>query len=181
MVHKRYRILTSLNTLMQISEVSLMITLVVMFQEDLDLHVNGDNFDADEAGNLGYGDNPPAVGVDFFEGPYLDADRIEITQDHIMMRHLIQRSYPSVNDAFNGNGIVYSGIGVGYGDGIIDNERFGMRRFTYYTSTSAFPYNDPGNAAEYYNFMSGSWANGSATVYGGLGYVGSTGATSHSY
>ncbi|MCH2223378.1 MAG: T9SS C-terminal target domain-containing protein, partial [Crocinitomicaceae bacterium] len=137
---------------------------------------NGDNFDADEAGNLGYGDNPPAIGVDFFEGPYLDADNMDNPgpyYDPVLDSTIV----PSINDAINGNGIVYSGIGVGYGDGIIDNERFGMRRFTYYTSTSAFPYNDPGNAAEYYNFMSGSWANGSATVYGGLGYVGSTGAT----
>ena len=44
-------------------------------------------------------------------------------------------------------GIVYRGIGVGYSDGIIDNERFGMRRFTYYTNGSAYPYSDPSNAA----------------------------------
>ena len=52
---------------------------------------------------------------------------------------------------------------------LIDNERFGMRRFTYYTSTSLYPYNDPDVAAEYYNFMEGQWANGSEMYYGGLG------------
>jgi hypothetical protein len=31
-------------------------------------------------------------------------------------------------------GIVYKGIGVGYGDGVVDNERFGMRRFIYHNN-----------------------------------------------
>ncbi len=33
-------------------------------------YYNGDNFDGDNSGYLGYGNSPPAVGVDFFEGPY---------------------------------------------------------------------------------------------------------------
>ncbi len=137
---------------------------------------NGDLNDESDGGRLGYGENPPAIGVDFFEGPYQDADGIdnpgpyfdETTQTDIV---------PTVIDALANNGIVYKGIGIGYSDGIIDNERFGMRRFTYYTSTSAYPYNDPGPAAEFYNFMEGQWANGSEMYYGGLGYQGSTGVT----
>jgi hypothetical protein len=137
---------------------------------------NGDLNDESDGGRLGYGENPPAIGVDFFEGPYQDADGIdnpgpyydEATQTDIV---------PTVIDAIANNGIIYKGIGIGYSDGIIDNERFGMRRFTYFTSTSAYPYNDPGPAAEYYNFMEGQWANGSEMFYGGLGYQGSTGVT----
>lgn len=137
---------------------------------------NGDLIDESDGGKLGYGENPPAIGCDFFEGPYQDADGIdnpgpyydEATQTEVV---------PTVVDALANNGIVYKGIGIGYSDGIIDNERFGMRRFTYYTSTSAYPYNDPGPAAEFYNFMEGQWANGSEMYYGGLGYTGSTGAT----
>ncbi|MBM3916696.1 MAG: T9SS type A sorting domain-containing protein [Sphingomonadales bacterium] len=129
---------------------------------------NGDLIDESDGGKLGYGENPPAIGCDFFEGPYQDADGIdnpgpyydEVTQTEVV---------PTVVDALANNGIVYKGIGIGYSDGIIDNERFGMRRFTYYTSTSAYPYNDPGPAAEYYNFMEGQWANGSEMYYGGLG------------
>ncbi len=121
---------------------------------------NGDLIDESDGGKLGYGENPPAIGCDFFEGPYQDADGLdnpgpyydEATQTDVV---------PTVVDALANNGIVYKGIGIGYSDGIIDNERFGMRRFTYYTSTSAYPYNDPGPAAEYYNFMEGQWANGS--------------------
>ena len=37
---------------------------------------NGDGVDEDNTGFLGYGANPPAVGVDFFEGPYQDNDGI---------------------------------------------------------------------------------------------------------
>ena len=129
---------------------------------------NGDLFDESDGGKLGYGENPPAIGCDFFEGPYQDGDAIDnpgpyfdqATQTTIV---------PTVVDALANNGIVYKVIGIGYSDGIIDNERFGMRRFTYYTSTSAYPYNDPGPAAEYYNFMEGQWANGSEMYYGGLG------------
>ena len=137
---------------------------------------NGDLIDESDGGKLGYGENPPAIGCDFFEGPYQDADGIdnpgpyfdELTQTEVV---------PTVVDALANNGIVYKGIGIGYSDGIIDNERFGMRRFTYYTSTSAYPYNDPGPAAEFYNFMEGQWANGSEMYYGGLGYTGSNGVT----
>lgn len=137
---------------------------------------NGDLFDEDDAGRKGYGENPPAIGCDFFEGPYQDADGIdnvgpyfdEATQTEVV---------PTVLEAIAGNGIVYKGVGIGYSDGIIDNERFGMRRFTFYTNGAAPAYSDPDNAAEFYNFMSGSWANGSEMFYGGLGYEGSTGVT----
>ena len=129
---------------------------------------NGDLNDENDGGKLGYGDNPPAIGCDFFEGPYQDADGIDNPGPYFdnATQSLV---VPTVVDALANNGIVYKGIGIGYSDGIIDNERFGMRRFTYYTSTSAYPYNDPGPAAEFYNFMEGQWANGSEMYYGGLG------------
>jgi hypothetical protein len=137
---------------------------------------NGDLNDESDGGRPGYGENPPAVGCDFFEGPYQDADGIDNVGPYIdnATQTLVT---PSVTDALSNGGIVYKGIGIGYSDGIVDNERFGMRRFTYYTSTSAYPYNDPGPAAEYYNFMKGNWANGSQMFYGGLGYTGSTGVS----
>ena len=34
--------------------------------------------------------------------------------------------------AISEKGIPYKGLGIGYGDGVIDNERFGMKRFVYY-------------------------------------------------
>jgi len=38
---------------------------------------NGDLLDEADGGKLGYGENPPAIGCDFFEGPYQDADGID--------------------------------------------------------------------------------------------------------
>jgi hypothetical protein len=137
---------------------------------------NGDLNDESDAGRIGYGENPPAIGCDFFEGPYQDADGVDNVGPYFdeATETLI---VPSVLEALAADGIVYKGIGIGYSDGIVDNERFGMRRFTYYNAQFSFPYTDPQTAAQFYNFMSGTWANGSEMFYGGLGYEGSDGVT----
>ncbi len=129
---------------------------------------NGDPDDETNADAVGYQSNPPAIGVDFFEGPYQDPDNADNPGPTI---NAITGLLDSVdyNTAVAGNGIVYRGIGVGYGDGIVDNERFGMRRFSYFTNAAAFPYSDPDVAVQYYNFMSGLWADGSDMTYGGTG------------
>lgn len=137
---------------------------------------NGDNNDESGAGKTGYGSNPPAIGCDFFEGPYMDSDGKDNVGPYYDSIAKVTVT-PTVSAAIADNGIVYKGIGIGYSDGILDNERFGMRRFTYYTSTSAYPYTDPSNAPEYYNYMNGTWQNGSEMYYGGLGYSGSAGGT----
>lgn len=122
---------------------------------------NGDSFDGAEMGFKGYGDTPPAVGVDFFEGPYQDNDNLDnpLTEN--------------VGDALAQNGIPYSGLGIGYDDNIIDNERFGMRRFLYYNNTGGggnASQTDPQTAADYYGYLSGFWKDGSPFVYGGNGH-----------
>lgn len=127
---------------------------------------NGDPFDETNGSQIGYQANPPAIGIDFFEGPYQDADGIDNPGPRF--DPVTQTWYvPNVSDAIDSNGIVYSGIGTGYGDGIIDNERFGMRRFTYFTNGASYPYSDPDVANQYYNFMAGKWGDGSAITYGG--------------
>ncbi|MES2799112.1 MAG: T9SS C-terminal target domain-containing protein [Bacteroidota bacterium] len=131
---------------------------------------NGDLLDQAASTSIGYGQNPPAIGFDFFEGPYQDPDGIDNVGPYLNGDTLVT---PSVIDAIAGQGIVYKGIGLGYSDGIIDNERYGMRLFTYFTATSPFPTNDPTTAAAAYNFMKGQWANGSEMFYGGNGYTGS--------
>lgn len=114
---------------------------------------NGDSYDGDNLGYKGYGNTPPAVGIDFFEGPYQDNDDID-------------NAYGiGENEALNG---------IGYGDGIIDNERFGMRRFLYYNNTgSAANINttDPIKATDYYNYLRGFWKDGTPFYYGGSGHV----------
>lgn len=113
---------------------------------------NGDDYDGDNQGFRGYGDNPPALGVDFFEGPYQDNDGID-------------NAYGiGPNEALNG---------IGFGDGVIDNERFGMRRFLYYVNSGGSAnvnQTDPIKATDYYNYLRGNWKDGTPFFYGGSGY-----------
>lgn len=128
---------------------------------------NGDLDDEGGAGGQpGYGANVPAVGVDFFEGPYLDNDGI----DNPLYKPLPDGDGPPVllPEVYANNGIPYSGLGIGYGDGIADNERFGMTRFIYY-NIGGGPYGDPNSATDYYNYLRGIWQNGLDMQYGGNG------------
>lgn len=127
---------------------------------------NGDAFDGVNGGGpTDYPDNPPAVGLDFFQGPYQDNDNI----DNPLYSDL---STCDVALAFDEGGIVYPGIGIGYGDGIADNERFGMRKFVYFTRADLAPNygNDPDDASDYYNYMNGIWKDDQQFCYGGTGH-----------
>jgi len=141
---------------------------------------NGDNNDEGGNGAPGYQDNPPAVGIDFFEGPYQDADNIDNVGPRLEIQPDSSFIYvvPTVIDAIAGKGIVYEGIGIGYSDGIIDNERFGMRRFNYFNrgdlGTPAT--DDPSSPSDFYNYMTGFWKDNSSFIYGGSGYIGSAGS-----
>jgi len=144
---------------------------------------NGPNHDPGQSGSPGYGENPPAVGVDFFEGPYQDADFI----DNVGPRMEDQGDgtflyvVPTVTEALAGGGIVYEGIGIGYSDGIIDNERFGMRRFNYYNRDGSSAMNDPNSGGDFYNYMTGFWKDNSAFTYGGNGYQSGTTPAAYTY
>jgi hypothetical protein len=127
-------------------------------QRGLGYAYNGDNFDDPYQGQLGYGANPPAVGVDFFEGPYQDNDNMDnpLTEN--------------ISDAIDSLGIPYPGLGIGYGDGVVDNERFGMRKFLYYNNAGQGGnpnQTDPNNGTDYYNYLRGIWLDGTRFVYGG--------------
>lgn len=54
-----------------------------------------------------------------------------------------------------------------------------MENFGYYTGLggNGYPYTDPGGAQEYWNYMNGTWQDGSSWYYGGLGFQGSPGVT----
>ena len=105
------------------------------------------------------GQNPPAIGIDFFEGPYQDNDG----RDNILDT--------DVGAAYQDGGIPYKGLGIGYGDGIADNERYGMKRFTYFDYTlNNVAMSDPQTAPEYYGFMEGFWRDNTPFYYGGTGH-----------
>ncbi len=110
---------------------------------------NGTNIDGTGEPEA-YGANPPAVGVDFFQGPYLDPDGIDNPK----------------YDPITGENCDESINGVNFGNGIIDDERFGMRRFVYHNNAVG-DNGDPDKAAEYYQFLRGIWKNGDKMHYGG--------------
>ncbi len=97
-----------------------------------------------------YGAQPPAIGVDFFQGPYMDPDEID-------------------NPKFDSQGeqIVDESInGVNFGNGIVDDERYGMRRFVYHNNSPGNQ-GDPQVAAEYYNYLRGIWKDNTVMLFGG--------------
>ena len=124
-----------------------------------------------------YGANPPAVGVDFFQGPYLDPDGLDNPK---------YASVDTVGYTIHGNDTIWNIIngpqlcdesinGVNFGNGIIDDERFGMRRFVYHDNTGSSVNGDPKEAAEYYLLLRGIWKNGAKMQYGGTAVPGNSG------
>lgn len=137
-----------------------------------------------------YGDQPPAIGVDFFQGPYMDPDGYDnpsyegdstvgptfggsceiVGQDGTQRNMTFYRNGELVTE----QNIVRSAAinGVNFGDGIVDNERFGMRRYVYHNNTSANPNTtDPLTAPEYYNYLRGIWKDNTKMLYGGTAHV----------
>jgi hypothetical protein len=57
---------------------------------------------------------------------------------------------------------------VNFGNGIVDDERFGMRRFFYHNNSGVPDYmTDPDYAPEYYNLLRGIWKDNTKMMYGG--------------
>ena len=129
---------------------------------------NGTATDLGQEGQAPYGASPPAIGVDFFEGPYKDSDNMD------------NPLTTNVSDALAQGGIPYEGLGLGFGDGIVDNERLGMSKFVYFTGGGGSIQGDPETATEYYQYLRGKWKNNAPFTYGGTG-SGGTLETSHCF
>lgn len=115
---------------------------------------NGDEFDEDFQGQVGYGATPAVIGIDFFEGPYQDADGIN--------------NLVGIRPGQALNGLGYKDENSLEPDLRVDNERFGMRRFVYY-NIGGGQNGDPTLAIHYYNYMRGIWQNGAPMSHGGNG------------
>ena len=145
-----------------------------------------------------YGAHPPAVGVDFFQGPYMDPDGCDNPSfKGSSVEGPSFSTFPNPCDIVGLNGtpikmgygangkdsaifIVRSEAinGINFGDGIVDNERYGMRRFVYHNnSNSGVPayMTDPIYAPDYYNFLRGIWKDGAKMTYGGNAHFGAGG------
>ena len=109
-----------------------------------------------------YGDQPPAIGVDFFQGPYIDPDgrdNPEFTGDCSLLNSQFEWDQMAIN-------------GVNFGNGITDDERFGMRRFVYHNNDNS-QQGDPRIAPEYYNYLRGFWRDNTHMLYGGNAHTNS--------
>ena len=106
-----------------------------------------------------FGDFPPAQGICVLRGLKKDND----SQDNPLTN--------DVNLAIAQGGIPYDGLGCGYGDGIVDNERVGLANMMYMDYTlNNIAMSDPQIASEYYDLMQNKWRDGSNLVYGGIGH-----------
>lgn len=163
---------------------------------------NGDEQDGPGSGS--YSGIPPAVGIDFFQGPYMDPDGLDnpkIDIEYILSRDNNNEALRQFLNRYkytdsNGN-VAYDTIaisddadlfynidhkswyfhpgdhvgncainGVNFGNTIIDDERFGMRRFVYYDNGTGNNC-DPQRANDYYNYLRGYWRNNNRMKYGG--------------
>ena len=153
---------------------------------------NGDESDGPGSGS--YSGIPPAVGIDFFQGPYMDPDgkdnpKVDIskmrayypeqlknyllpdgTYDTIALTDDADLYYEHAWYFTPGDAIGNCAInGVNFGNNIVDDERFGMRRFVYYNNSSSGDNSEPSKATDYYNYLRGFWKNGQRMRYGGDG------------
>lgn len=111
---------------------------------------NGDAIDEDNFGALGYGANIPYQGVTILKGAKQDDDGID--------NAFGIAPYETIN-------------GTGFGDGITDNEHWGMEHFLPFdfsgTSFNGFPISDQ----DYHHYLSGKWRDSTVFVYGGNGHI----------
>ncbi len=129
---------------------------------------NGDSFDADANGILGYGNNLAAQSIVFLNGPFLDNDGID------------NPLTPIIQDVLDSNGSAYPCTGMGFGDGIVDNETFGLENFMQYDNFGG-PQGFPSSGVDFYNYLRGVWKDGSQLVYGGNGHFSGGGTVPANY
>jgi len=146
---------------------------------------NGNEMDGTGNGQE-YGAHPPAIGVDFFEGPYMDpwvkgGDTLDRPSTYILD---VAGNRTSVFDTLmprdtSAIGLYNGGInGLNFGDSIGGNERWGMRRFLYFNNNSGNQ-GDPSFAQQYYNYLDGKWKDNRNLIFGGTGYASSGGTRAH--
>ena len=121
-----------------------------------------------------YGNQPPAIGIDFFQGPYMDPDGLDNPKYSYVYKQVFDPiTGDSVLVAIDSTQMVDESInGVNFGNGIVDDERFGMRRFVYHNNSNT-DNGDPETAPQYYNYLRGIWKNGAKMRYGGNAFTGS--------
>ncbi len=103
-----------------------------------------------------YGANPPAQGIAIIGGPYMDPDGLDNPKFDSHGHRLCDAS---VN-------------GTNFGDGIVDNEKYGMTNFMVFNNNSGFPSYmcDPLYSPQYYTMLQSLWNDSVHLTYGGNGH-----------
>jgi hypothetical protein len=118
---------------------------------------NGDNYDDNSNGVIGYGQKLPSLGCDFFQGPNADVnDGLDNDRDGCI----------DCTFQIDGNGIVTS---VAIDDSILP-EHISMAKFVPYNNTGDARTGNPqttGNGLQYYRYMNGQWKDGTPMRYDG--------------
>lgn len=105
---------------------------------------NGDSYDNPTGGTVGYLDTLAAQGMVLLQGPKRDSDTLD-------------------NSPLD--------YGLGYNDGIVDNEYMGLTNSIFYDFYNG-PTGEPSQPSEYYNYLKSVWKDGSHQVFGANGYFG---------
>jgi hypothetical protein len=106
------------------------------------------NADSDDEGPNGYGQNPPAIGFDFFQGPFADYfDGVDNDRDGCPPDHVRNDKGECIPEDPN------TGI----------NERIIMSGFMYYNNVTGVQGN-PDVALDYYNYLRSLWKNGNSLI-----------------
>ncbi|MBL7138447.1 MAG: T9SS type A sorting domain-containing protein [Bacteroidales bacterium] len=111
---------------------------------------NGDSIDG-FGHSEAYGEHPPAQGVILLGGATMDPDGIDNPRYDNFGRQLC-------NESVNG---------TNFGDGVADNERYGMHFFLHEDPPPWFY--GKYNAENMYDFLTGKWPGGEPLIYGGNG------------
>lgn len=109
--------------------------------------INGDLFDESDAGELGFSDTVPAMGMMLLKGIKKYDDNLD-------------NGLGSVNGE--------SPNGIGFGDGIDDNEYYGLIGSVNYNSSSSFPYSDPNGLSDFYYPLQGMHLDGTYDQANGI-------------
>jgi len=102
--------------------------------------------DTNITGALGYGDYHPTVGTVILSGPWMDNDG-------------------------NDNPVSENPNGLGFGDGVIDNERLGMTSFMYQATAGGTWRNLPTTDSQIHNMMDAIWIDSTNLNYGNTGHI----------
>jgi hypothetical protein len=135
-----------------------------------------------------YGENPPAQGVVILAGPRLDADGYDNPSyrgsslrgpsfagscDVVGLSGQLQTIQFGPDNSITGSFLVRSEAvnGANFGDGIVDNERYGLCSLMLCESGNpGYGYLYPYDCEHYYQSLQGLWFDSTHMLYGGNGY-----------